>query len=351
MHQAYDIRRTYEENYQAGPQLDGLTVECPVSAPKQFLSYSVRSRIGIAAGLLLNSKWIKAYARLGFDVLTYKTVRSSHRPCYPVPNWVFVSDDDQLHGPVFVCEKPPADPSRISSAVCFGMPSMAPDVWRRDVELARESLEAGQILIVSVVATPQPGWGAQEISDDFARCALWAKESGAHVVEANLSCPNVCSAEGSIYRDSNFSRGVAEAVRAQIGDLPLLLKIGYFDQLDELGDFLRAVAPAADGVTLVNGVTRSVLNQDGTPAFGAQYERAGVLGRVIHPASIASVSAARDRVQKGQLNLSILGVGGASTVGDVDEFFRSGADGVMFGSSPMYLPTLARDVKIHCEQW
>src|SRR5258706_12511947 len=49
---------------------------------KEFLGLKVRSRLGIAAGILLNSKWVAAYAGLGFDVLTYKTVRSSHRPCY-----------------------------------------------------------------------------------------------------------------------------------------------------------------------------------------------------------------------------------------------------------------------------
>lgn len=351
MQQTYDIRKSYEANYHAGPQLNGLSVECPSGSQKSFLSYSVRSRLGVAAGLLLNSKWIRAYSRLGFDLLTYKTVRSSHRPCYPLPNWVFVSDDGRVDGPIYVRDSPPKDPSQVSSAVCFGMPSMAPDVWRKDIEVSRKALQSGQILIVSVVATPEPGWGVEEIGEDYARCALWAKEAGAHVVEANLSCPNVCSAEGSIFRDPTLSQEVTEMIRSRIGTLPLVLKIGYFEDESELCAFLSQVAPVADGVTMVNGVTRPVLNRDGSPVFGPQYEQAGVLGRTIHGVSLASVAAAREHIRTRGLGLSVLGVGGASSVEGIGDFFQSGADAVMLGSSPMYLPTLARDAKLESKDW
>ena len=41
-----------------------------------LFGYPLNSPLGIAAGPLLNSKWVEGYARLGFDVLTYATVRS-----------------------------------------------------------------------------------------------------------------------------------------------------------------------------------------------------------------------------------------------------------------------------------
>ena len=60
-------------------------------------------------------------------MLTYKTVRSVARECYPVPNWVFV-DADAGDGPVYATEILPADPAAISSAVCFGMPKQTAEL-------------------------------------------------------------------------------------------------------------------------------------------------------------------------------------------------------------------------------
>ena len=111
----YDIAATYRENYERGPVLDGAS-EIVGTPLKEFLGRPVRSRFGIAAGLLLNSKWLLGYAQQGFDLLTYKTVRSRHRECYPPPNWVFV-DADEGEGPVHVIEDMPEDPASISSAV------------------------------------------------------------------------------------------------------------------------------------------------------------------------------------------------------------------------------------------
>src|SRR4051812_29588223 len=64
-----------------------------------------------------------------------------------------------------------------SWAVSFGMPSRAPDVWRADTERTRKHLPAEKVLSVSVVATPEPDWGLEEVAQDFAKCAKWALES------------------------------------------------------------------------------------------------------------------------------------------------------------------------------
>mgnify|MGYP003924560605 CR=1 FL=1 len=81
MQQAYDIAATYRENFQRGPQLEPLPVipSNTVNERVEFLGFSVNSRLGIAAGLLLNAKWIEGYAARGWDLLSYKTVRSAAR--------------------------------------------------------------------------------------------------------------------------------------------------------------------------------------------------------------------------------------------------------------------------------
>ena len=54
----YRIDRTYDWNYEHGPSLDDAAPEVPQTPTKTFLGYPVKARIGIAAGLLLNSLWI-----------------------------------------------------------------------------------------------------------------------------------------------------------------------------------------------------------------------------------------------------------------------------------------------------
>ena len=183
MQLAYDIAATYSENFERGPQLDAAPA-IPQTSPRPFLGRSVNSPLGVAAGLLPNAKWIEAYAARGWDLLTYKTVRSVARECYPVPNWVFV-DADAGDGPVYATEILLADPVAISSAVCFGMPSREPAFWRQDIARAKAALVPGQLLIVSVVASPEADWSAAQVADDYAQCAAWAVEAGADVVEAN----------------------------------------------------------------------------------------------------------------------------------------------------------------------
>jgi len=350
MIQTYDIHQSYQHNYDRGPVFPSQTKALPIGQMKTFLGLDVRSRLGISAGLLLNSRWVLGYAQRGFDILTYKTVRSSFRPCYDPPNWVFVEHDGG-NGPAYATERVPDDSSKISSAVCFGMPSMAPQTWREDVRRAKAALGHGKILIVSVVATPDDKATVSAVAADFAQCAEWAAEAGADVIEANLSCPNVCTKEGSIYMDSQQSRTIATAIRKSIGQKPLLLKIGHFQDAAKLRTLLKFVNGIAEGITMVNALSRPVLHANGRPVFGDLFVKAGVLGRAIHPTCVESVRRATEIIQSENLKLSVVGVGGVSSDNDVRDFFDAGAAAVLMGSSPMYMPDIAADLKSRHPDW
>ena len=114
---------------------------------------------------------------------------------------------------------------------------------------------------------------------------------------------------------------------------------------------MRAVSKPADGVTLVNGIARPVLHRDGRPAFGEDYVKAGVLGRIIHEPSVASVRQARTIVDAENLGLALAAVGGVSRSEDLADFFEAGADAIMLGSAPMYLPDLACEIKRAHPDW
>lgn len=351
MFETYDRAQSYEFNYKRGPVFERDLMKVEAAPLKKFLGLDVRSRLGIAAGLLLNSKWIAGYARRGFDILTYKTVRSAERACYPPPNWVFVNDDGTAKGPVYVTEAPSDDAAQISSSVCFGMPSMTPEVWRADVAVARAALANGQVLIVSVVATPREGAGVEELADDFCQCAQWAADAGADVIEANLSCPNVCSREGTIFMDAELSGYIARRLRETLGRKPLLVKLGHIERQEQMRELFGEIGEFVDGVTMVNAIMRPVLHRDGSPAFGKQFVKAGVLGRAIHKASVEDVRRARETIRKMNLNIAIAAVGGVSAIDDMADFFAAGADAVLLGSAPMYLPDLAADAKKAHPEW
>jgi len=351
MYCAYDPALSWEHNCIRGPQFYGAEPVVPEVPLKRFLGLPVRSRFGIAAGLLPNSNWLLPYARRGFDLLTWKTVRTRARACYPLPNWVLVDDGGSADGPVTVVDRWSGDVRDVSSAVCFGMPSFAPERWKPDICWTRGQLLDGQLLIVSVVASPQPDWTLEQIAEDFALCARWAVESGAQVIEANLSCPNVCSSEGSLYFDVQSSVRVVQRIRAAIGNVPLLLKLGIFPSDARMTEFLQAVNGLASGVTFVNCVTREVLRRDGVPAFGEQYRRAGVLGRGIHQVTVSVVERVRELIVQHCLSLELAAVGGVSRVSDAEDLFRAGADAVMCGSSPAFLPGLAVEMKAAHPEW
>jgi dihydroorotate dehydrogenase len=222
---------------------------------------------------------------------------------------------------------------------------MGPEIWRPDISRAKKALAPGQLLIVSVVATPREQATAESVASDFSTCASWAAESGADIIEANFSCPNVCSAEGSIYLDAKLSRGIAGQIRSAIGRTPLILKVGHFGSATRMTDFLHAIAGIVDGVALVNCIVRPVLDPDGKPVFGAQFRSVGICGRTIHEPSLDLVRSAVDVVNRDSLGLAVVAVGGASEPRDIGDFFSAGAAAVLMGSAPMYLPHLAVETK------
>jgi dihydroorotate dehydrogenase len=186
---------------------------------------------------------------------------------------------------------------------------------------------------------------------DFGDLAAMAREAGAQVVEANLSCPNVTSAEGDLFHDAALSGRIARALRAGAGTLPVLLKIGHLGDDRELAALLRAVSGAASGLVIVNGVSRPVLDAGGAAAFGAGRRQAGILGRGVHTIGVRDVARAVAVIRRDGLDLEVAGVGGVATAADVERYFAAGACAALMGSAPMADPGLAARFKAAHPEW
>jgi len=335
----YDPNQTYAWNYEHAP--DPVEFHVPsLGGLCDFCGLPVASPLGIAAGPLLNGRWVLYYASLGFDVLTYKTVRSGPRPCYPLPNLLPV-ECGQLNGSEG--SLPASTQMRGSWAVSFGMPSQEPGVWRADIEATRRRLSGVKVLSVSVVGTIQEGWTLDDLANDYARCAKWAVESGADCIESNFSCPNVPTCDGQLYQNAASSALVAQRVREAIGRTPYILKIGHLTDRAAAAELLRAVSPFVDALAMTNSVATTVIGPDGKLMFDGQ--RRGICGDAVRQASLAQTRLFAGLVREMGLKLALIGVGGASTAGHVREYLAAGATSVHLATAAMVNPAVGAAIR------
>jgi len=346
----YDVTQTWQWNLQHTPALTAAMSaipESPVPGQWSWCGLPVHSPLGIPAGPLLDARWLLYYANRGFDILVYKTVRSVATACYPLPNLLPV-DTQPMSAPGTVV--PATKGMQGSWAVSFGMPSQSPDAWRADVTLARKRLPAGKVLVVSVVGTvaagvTDPEASLEALANDFATCAAWAVDSGAHGVEANFSCPNVSTVDGQLYQQPKSAGVVAERIRSRIGATPLVLKIGRVANADDAARLIRPVGRHVNGLAMTNSIAATVVDDHGTLLFDGQPR--GICGDVIREASVSQIRLFRNVLSgsDAERRLELVGVGGISTADHVVGYLDAGASSVALATAAMTNPDVGNSIR------
>jgi dihydroorotate dehydrogenase len=263
-------------------------------------------------------------------------VRSVARAAYPLPNIVFVENGDRA-----ATARPGGAANGSSTlAISMGMPSMEPDVWRKDVRRAKERLGPGQMLIASVVGTPVPDSDVGALALDYAQCAAWATEAGADAIEVHLACPGLDSGR-MLYEDLKASAHVLSRVRARVSR-PIIAKLGAGRSPRLLHDTLTKLAPWVHGFELVDGILRRVLDAEGRPVFdGKGREIAQVVGTDTYGPCARQVDEAIAWRKAGEWHRAILAVGGVTSIERALSSLRDGADAVMVGTAALADPLLA----------
>jgi dihydroorotate dehydrogenase len=333
----YRIDRSYSWNYEHAPKLPRVR-RLPAAPGGRLFDYPLNSPLGIAAGPLLNSRWIEAYARIGYDVLTYATVRSSYTPAHVMPNIRAVENREQAA----VATRRPGGNGDLTLAVSLGTPSMEPDVWRKDVRRARERIGKGQVLIVNVLGTLPPGGDREALIADYARCARWAAEAGADVVEAHLAWPDPFGDQPqAIYENLPLSAQILHRVRTSV-TVPVVAKFGAFRTPRLLHDTATKLAAWASGFTLVHGFQRRVVDETGSAAFeGAGRDRADIVGADTFPAASRQIAEMLVWRRAGCWDRAVLAVGGITTAERAHALLREGADAVLVATAALYAPLFA----------
>ncbi len=337
----YQVDQPYAWNYEHTPSPPQSVELPPWPTPCTFLGRAVGSPLGVAAGPLLNGRWVLYYAALGFDVLTYKTVRSVERACYPLPNLLSV-ECAQVDGRETSLRV--AQSMRGTWAVSFGMPSKSPDVWRADVEWTRNQLPRDKLLSVSLVATQQAHWTIDDLAADYAQLARWALDAGADCIETNFSCPNVSTVDGDLYRHPHDAGLCAQRVREAIGRTPYIIKVGHLKSDAEAAALVEAVAPWCDALATTNSVALPVRDAHDQPLFDGA--RRGICGAGIRDASIAQTEQLTNQIKQRGFKTQVIGVGGAFTAADVRRYLQSGACAVHLATAVMVDPSVA--ISIRC---
>jgi dihydroorotate dehydrogenase (NAD+) catalytic subunit len=344
----YDPARSYLENFEQGP-FSFFAERCVYQdrgEPRyKFLGHEVNLPLGIAAGPLLNGRFVKAALDKGFDLPVYKTVRTRKYASHEWPNVLAVhpKGDLGLDTMPLVGDEDYSEPLSITNS--FGVPSFDPEFWQPDIADAVAHAKRGQVVAASFQGTTSGHGDVQAYIEDFALAARLLKETGVKIIEANLSCPNEGTANLLCF-DVDRARRVVERIRDEIGSLGLMVKAAYFRDEERLRTFVREVGPVVDGIVAINTLPAKILDANGGQALpGEGRLSSGVCGRSIRWAGLEmSGRLARLREEMG-LNFSIIGVGGLSDANDYHAYRNAGADAAMMATAAMWNPRLAQEIK------
>ena len=358
----YDSEKTYEENFEQGPfgafaQGSGdpkgaggtdYRGNTSVEPKYDFLGFKVNSPFGIPAGPLLNANFCEGAFEKGFDICVYKTVRSAVFPCHPWPNVLPIKIEGDLtllkmKQGVVVDKNNKGIPELITNS--FGVPSRAPEIWQADVKKAVSHAGLGQIVVLSFMGTVKKNQTEEEFIADYALAARQAMQTGAKILEVNLSCPNIGN-EGLVCFNLDITKRVYEEIKKEIGNTPLIAKIAYFSNEVDLKILVEEIGNLVQAISSINTMPAVVLDENGKQTLPGEGRLiSGLCGHAIKWAGLEMVRKLKKLREKFDYSFQIIGVGGVTTADDFFEYREAGADIVMSATGAMWNPYLARDVK------
>jgi len=342
----YDASQTFQDNLLEGPFFTG---DIPAriiplrSEWKRLFGYEVMSLIGISAcPFVVNSRGLKLASDLGYDLITWKTIRSKATQARPYPQVSLLRNQPIINfdTPMVITNQMPEFSADLAFSVSIGNASHDLEIVLADMKKGRALLKPGQLLISSIYGV---GDTQKAVVDDFVYLAQRVKEAGAHVVEANLSCPNV---DGLLYKDEAVVTKICSAIVRAIGDTPLTIKLGIFESFEHMQTILIAAAHAGvRGITAINAIGMNIVDEQGKEFYPGRLH-AGVCGAPVRPYALQFIRDARAICEMHSLDLTLLGCGGITQAEHFNDFFKAGADAVLSATGALHYPYLAHEYSI-----
>lgn len=345
--QLYDDQLHFEANRVHGPFGEFADTTEPYENHGEpqydFFDVPVYSPFGIASGPLPTTHHIDAALKKGFDIVTLKSVRTGNFPINPFPHVrpVVIHGDLDASGTMQVTVAKSHD-QWLAVANSFGIPSLDPAEWQPYMRASLLLPKMGQVLLAGFQGTAR-GDGRDAFVADHLKGVDLIRETGANIIEINLSCPNE-GAETLACFDTDITERIVTAVREANPDLKLIIKLAYFADPEQLKRLVKQVGGLLDGISAINTMATTVVDKNGNEVFPGR-PKAGISGAPIKWAGLEMTRHLKEFREQFGHNYKILGMGGVLNPADFQAYRQAGADIVMSVTGAMWNPQLAAEIK------
>jgi len=165
--------------------------------------------------------------------------------------------------------------------------------------------------------------------EEFAQVARTVAAAQPHLIEVNISCPNVNDEFGAPFAGTRHDAAAVTAAVKDAVDIPVTVKLA--PNVPNIGRIAAAVVEAgADAITAVNTMPGMIVNAEaGRPVLSNRV--GGVSGPALKPVALRCVYEIAQSV-----SVPIIGTGGVITGRDAAEMLMVGATAVGVGSAVWY---------------
>lgn len=166
----------------------------------------------------------------------------------------------------------------------------------------------------------------RNIEDCLAVCKDLDQFSGWLYFEINMSCAHSNYVHGMITRDEQHIRDTIKRLKDAGIKTPIAIKLGYSDSILHLSNVAKE--EGADAIVAINTygpVFDFTIDQAGMPQsiLGIQGGKGGLSGAPLFPIALTAIA----EIKK-QINIPVIGCGGAVSALDVVKMMMAGADAV-----------------------
>ncbi|MDR1410554.1 MAG: dihydroorotate dehydrogenase [Oscillospiraceae bacterium] len=180
--------------------------------------------------------------------------------------------------------------------------------------------------------------------EDYVQNVEQLAQSGVHMIELNISCPNV--REGGVAFGTSCANveKTVMAVKKVCGAKPLIVKLS--PNVTSIVEIARAAESAgADALSLINTITGMKIDVE-THRPILRNNTGGLSGAAVLPVAVRMVWEVRRAV-----SLPIIGMGGVTKWQDAAELILAGADAIQIGTACFTNPMAPLEIIDGLEAW
>ncbi len=182
-------------------------------------------------------------------------------------------------------------------------------------------------------------------TEEYCKMAETLAPTGVHLLELNISCPNVNEGGAAFGVKPENVYAITKAVKAHAKQ-PMIVKLTP-NVADITENALAAQEAGADAISLINTMTGIAVDVRKRKMILAN-NTGGMSGPAVRPVALRMVWQCAQKV-----SIPIMGLGGIETGEDAAAFMLCGAQAVQVGTAnftdPFACPRIARELEAYCD--